>query len=245
MKNVTVELAGKTILKNIDLQVYEHETLVIIGPSGSGKTVLLKTLAGVYPPKEGEVLIEGENWQDIDSGHKHDLAQKLGMLFQQSALFDNFTTLENVEFPIREHYHLSDEQVRQKAIHLLESVNLGDALDKYPNELSGGMQRRLGIARALALNPKINFYDDPTAGQDAIQADQVARLIMELKKENDSTLIVVTSNMMMAKRLADRVIMVLGNQIIHAGTPDQLENHPDPRVHQFYHGELNGPIKSY
>lgn len=242
--NITIAFGDKIVLKDINLDIKEQETIVFIGPSGSGKTVLLKALAGIYPPTTGEILIQGENWQELESDEKHDLARKLGMLFQQGALFDTLSTLENVEFPIREHYELSEDEIHKHAKELLDKVNLSDSYDKKPSELSGGMQRRLGIARALALNPEIMFYDDPVAGQDPIQSDQVSSLMMEFKAKNKSTLIVTTSNMKVAFKIADRIFMLIDQQMIEAGSPEEIKKHPDPRVQQFISGSLSGPIKS-
>lgn len=242
-QDITISFKDKCILKNINLKIYEHETIVFIGTSGSGKTVLLKTLAGIYPPSKGRVLIQNENWQQLESKEKHTLARKLGMLFQQGALFDTMTTLENIEFPIREHYDLPEEEIHQHAKELLTKVNLADSFDKKPSQLSGGMQRRLGIARALALNPEVIFYDDPVAGQDPIQSDQVSTLMMDFKKKNNSTLIVTTSNLKAAYKLADRIFMLIDQEIIEAGTAEQTKHNPDPRIQQFIHGDLTGPIK--
>lgn len=241
--NVTVVLGGTVILKNVNLKINEGETVVFIGPSGSGKTVLLKTLAGVYAPSTGKVLLEGENWQQLDNEGKHKLARKLGMLFQQGALFDEMSTLENVEFPIREHYpEKADDEVHALAKDLLESVNLGDSLKKIPSELSGGMQRRLGVARALALNPEVIFYDDPVAGQDPIQADTVRKLIQKFQKANNSTVILSTSSMRFAYKVADRIFMVIDQEVIETGTPEETQNFSDARVQQFIKGEVKGPI---
>ncbi len=241
-KNVTVELKGKLILKDVNLQVHKHETIVFIGPSGAGKTVILKTLAGIFQPVKGDVFINGENWKELSGDKKHDLAQKLGVLFQQGALFDTMTALENVEFPLREHYHLSEKELAERSRELLDKVNLLDAEDKIPSELSGGMQRRLGIARALALNPNIIFYDDPVAGQDPMQSDQMLTLISDFKEANDSTVVMVSSRMPVAYRMADRIFMVVDNEVIEAGSAEEIKKHPDPRIQQFIQGHLKGPI---
>ncbi len=241
-KDVTVCFGDKVVLENINLEVEKYETIVFIGPSGSGKTVLLKTLAGLYPPVKGRVLIEGEDWQNLESDHKHDLARKLGMVFQQGALFDTLTALENVEFPLKEHLGLPQDEVDAIASDLLAKVNLADSWYKKPSELSGGMQRRLGIARAMALNPEVTFYDDPTAGQDPIQCDMVLNLIAELKKRTQSTLIMTTSNVKVAYKMADRIFMVIDHKIIGGCSPDDFKNYQDPRVQQFIKGELKGPI---
>ena len=243
LKNVTVELGGKIILKDISFKIYDQESVVIIGPSGHGKTVLLKTMAGVFKPTHGQVLIDGEDWQKLESADKHHLARKLGMLFQNSALFDSMTVLENVIFPMLEHSLWPKEQLNDKAMHLLEITHLGAHAHKLPHELSGGMQRRLGIARALALNPKIIFYDDPVAGQDPVQADEMTNLMLELKRENKSTMITVTSSMDIAYKMADRILMVVDQEVLDVGTPDEIKKNPDARVQQFIHGRLEGPIK--
>lgn len=241
-RNMTISFDQKIILKGINLAIQAHETVVFIGPSGSGKTVLLKALAGIIAPSKGEVFIEGENWLELESDEKHDLAKKLGMLFQQGALFDTLTALENVEFPLREHFDFSEEELHQKARELLKQVNLLESQNKIPSELSGGMQRRLGIARALALNPEILFYDDPVAGQDPMQSDQMLSLIKKFKTQNYSTLVMVSSTMPVAYKMADRIIMVIDQELIETGTPEQTKKHPDPRVQQFINGETTGPI---
>lgn len=243
MKDVTVELGGKVILQDVNLVIHEGESVVIIGPSGHGKTVLLKTLSGVYPPVKGRVFVEGEDWQSLESDEKHHLARKLGMLFQKDALFDSLTAAENIAFPLKEHTEKTQEEIDTIVDELLEVVNLQDAHDKYPHELSGGMQRRLGIARALALSPKIVFYDDPTAGQDPIRSDAMAERILELKRQYNSTLITVTSDMMRAYQMADRILMVVGGEVLEAGTPQTIDENPDPRVQQFINGRLEGPVR--
>lgn len=243
VQNVSIKFNDNVVFKNANFNIYEHESVVIIGPSGSGKSVLLKSLAGVYAPTSGKILIEGEDWQELQSDEKHELAAKLGMLFQQSALFDTMTALENVEFPIREHFDWDDEKIHAKARELLSKVNLADSDYKLPNELSGGMQKRLGIARALALNPSIIFYDDPVAGQDPVQSDQMINLIMDLKKANNSTLVMVTSSLKVAFKVATKIILVIGDEVIVTGTPEETKAHQDARVQQFINARTTGPIK--
>lgn len=243
VKNVTMQFNQNTVFQDANFDIFEHESVVIIGPSGAGKSVLLKALAGVYPPTTGQILIEGEDWLQLESEEKHDLAAKLGMLFQQSALFDTMTALENVEFPMKEHFDWDEETIKSKALELLKKVNLADADYKLPNELSGGMQKRLGIARALALNPSIIFYDDPVAGQDPVQSDQMINLIMDLRKANDSTLVMVTSSLKVAFKVATKIILVVGQDVLVTGTPEETKSHPDPRVQQFINARTTGPIK--
>lgn len=242
-KNIRISFSGKDVLKNVNIEINERETVVFIGPSGSGKSVLIKALAGVLTPAEGQVFIEGENWLDLESEDKHKLAKKLGMLFQYGALFDEMTALENVKFPLIEHHFLEGEELEAHSLSLLKQVNLLEAKDKIPSELSGGMQRRLGIARALALNPRIIFYDDPVAGQDPIQSDQMLNLIKDFKKKNDSTAVIVTSNMRVALKMADRIFMVIDGGVFETGSPEETKAHSDPRVQQFINGQVEGPIK--
>jgi phospholipid/cholesterol/gamma-HCH transport system ATP-binding protein len=240
--DVTVELDGETILKNINLSVDIGETFVIVGPSGSGKTVLIKTMAGIYPPTQGNVICEGENWQNLKSKRKHDLAKHIGVQFQKSALFDALTAAENIAFPLKEHTNLTDQEIEERVQYCLNAVNLSKAHDKLPHDLSGGMRQRLGIARAIALNPEIVFYDDPTAGLDPINSDQMGDLILDLKNKQKSTVILVTHSMFLAYKMAGRIALVSDQSVIVTGSKEETMNHPDPRVQQFIHGYLTGPL---
>lgn len=241
--DVTVELGGDTILKNINLSVLRGDTMVIIGPSGSGKSVLIKTMAGVIAPKIGHVYCEGEDWQNLQSEEKRKLAQHIGVQFQQNALFDSMNTFDNVAFPLREHFpNLSEKEVAQQVQACLESVDLWSARNLLPHELSGGMQHRLGVARAIALNPNIVFYDDPTAGLDPINSDKMVELIMSLKKRHNSTLVVVTHDISRAYQMAGRIFLVANREVLETGSAEKTKNHPDPRVQQFIKGEMQGPL---
>lgn len=243
VKQVNVILAGELILKNVNLQVFHGETIVIIGPSGSGKTVLLKTMAGLYIPEQGHVYCEGEDWQNLQSEHKRKLSEKIGMQFQKSALFDSLTVAENVAFPIREHHpEINEMALQQRIKECLESVGLWNAHHLLPHEISGGMKQRLAIARAIALKPDIVFYDDPTAGLDPINSDKMADLILDLKKKTGSTLIVVTHDISRAYQMAGRIFLVANGEVIETGSPEQTKNHLDPRVQQFIKGSLVGPL---
>lgn len=240
--DVTVELGGEVILQNINLKLYHGETLVLIGPSGAGKTVLLKTMAGVYGPTQGQVLCYGQEWTSLSMVGKHDLAAKVGMQFQKSALFDDLTALENVEFPALEH-NMSATEARKKAYDALVAVNLEKAAHLYPYEMSGGMRQRLGVARAIVLKPEILFMDDPTAGLDPLNSDQMAELILNLKKSQDSTLVVVTHDISRAYQFAGRIVMVCERGLIETGDEKRTRAHPDERVQQFINGRLLGPLK--
>lgn len=240
--HVWVELGGELILKDVNLEVHHGDTLVIIGPSGGGKTVLMKTMAGIYTPTKGHVLCEGEDWQNLKSVEKRKLAHKIGVQFQKSALFDSLSAFENVAFPLREHENLNEIALQERVQYCLDSVGLWEARELLPHELSGGMKQRLGIARAIALQPEIVFYDDPTAGLDPINSDKMADLIIELKKKHNSTVVIITHDMLRAYQLAGRIVLVADQNVIETGSTEQTQNHPDARVQQFIHGQLKGPL---
>lgn len=243
LQNVTVQFDDKPILENVSLKVFPGETIVLVGQSGAGKTVLLKTMAGVYEPIRGKVLCHGHSWSSLDVIGKHELAKTVGMQFQKSALFDDLTAFENVAFPMREHGENSEEHIKQKVTASLKSLNLEKASHLYPHEMSGGMRQRLGIARAIVLKPEILFMDDPTAGLDPLNSDQTAELILNLKQQIGCTLIIITHDMLRAYQMAGRIILVADRTIIEAGSAEQTQNHSDPRVQQFIHGLLTGPLK--
>ena len=201
--DVTVTFGEETILKNVSLEIYEGENFVIVGPSGQGKTVLLKLMAGLITPTSGSVLVRGKNWQILSTREKQELLYKLGMLFQKNALFDSMTVGNNIAFPMREVTSASEVEIDQTVVRFLEAVGLPQAKDLYPDEISGGMQKRLGIARALALKPEIIFYDDPTAGLDPITSRKIIDLIKELQKKDNATVIAITNDMNRAYQMAD------------------------------------------
>jgi phospholipid/cholesterol/gamma-HCH transport system ATP-binding protein len=242
LQNVTVSFGSETILSHINLKIHQGERVAVIGPSGQGKSVLLKTIAGLITPTEGKVLIEEKEWHLLDRKSRKVLLAKLGMLFQKNALFDSLTCGENIAFPLREVSDLSEEEIEAKVVFFLNAVAIPHAKDLFPDEISGGMQKRLGIARALALDPKIIFYDDPTAGLDPITSRKIIDLVCDLQKKNNSTFIAVTNDMNRAYQMADRVLMVVDKELIDAGSPNEIKVHKDLRIHQFIRGELKGPL---
>jgi phospholipid/cholesterol/gamma-HCH transport system ATP-binding protein len=242
VRKTTVEFQDHKVLNSIDLQVKQGECVVLLGPSGHGKTVLLKTLAGLINPSKGEVFVEGHNWRDLRGAKKIEILKKVGMLFQKNALFDSLTCGENIAFPLRETTDLSESEIQERVIFFLEAVAIPQAKDLFPDEISGGMQKRLGIARALALDPEIILYDDPTAGLDPITSRRIIELILHLKKQKNSTVVAITNDINRAYQMADRIVMVVDGEIIITGNPDETKKHKDPRVHQFIRGELKGPL---
>jgi phospholipid/cholesterol/gamma-HCH transport system ATP-binding protein len=242
LQNVEVSFGSETILANVNLRIMTGERVAVIGPSGQGKSVLLKTMAGLIRPNRGKVLIQGCDWHSAPNKEKSLILRDLGMLFQKNALFDSLTCGENIAFPLREVSPYSETEIDKMVVDFLEAVAIPHALKLYPDEISGGMQKRLGIARALALNPKIVFYDDPTAGLDPITSRKIIELICDLQQKNRSTFVAITNDMNRAYQMADRIFMVVDRQVIEAGTPQTIRNNQDPRIKQFIHGELRGPL---
>lgn len=242
LQNVDVSFGSDSILTQVNLQIRPEERLAVIGPSGQGKSVLLKTLAGLIRPTKGQVLIQGLDWWNTKTADRLVILKKLGMLFQKNALFDSLTCGENIAFPLREVTNNSEPEIQDLVRHYLDAVAIPHALHLFPDEISGGMQKRLGIARALALNPQIVFYDDPTAGLDPITSRKIIDLICRIQAANRSTFIAITNDMNRAYQMADRILMVVDRQVIEAGSPKTIQLHTDPRIRQFIHGELKGPL---
>lgn len=213
-----------------------------MGPSGQGKTTLLKTMAGLITPRNGKVFIRGHDWATLGANERFEVLNKLGMLFQKNALFDSLTCGENIAFPLRETTELSEAEIMAKVDTYLEAVGLSHAKNLYPDEISGGMQKRLGIARALALSPEVVFYDDPTAGLDPITARKIIDLILDLQRKNKSTVVAITNDVNRAYQLADRIALVANQRVVLTGSPEETKRHPDPGVQQFIKGALVGPL---
>lgn len=242
LKNVSIQFDEECILENINLQVAVGEKIVIIGPSGSGKSLLLKMTGGILPPTKGKVFINGIDLYGVHQKERDKTLRKMGMLFQKNALFDSLTSAENIAFPMREVLGASEEVIAERIDHFLNAVAIPKAKNLYPDEISGGMQKRLGIARALALDPEIILYDDPTAGLDPITSRLIIHLIDDLQKQKNSTLMAITNDMKRAYQLADKIVMVVDKEIIVTGNEEETLSHPDPRVHQFIKGQLAGPL---
>ncbi|MBC7371057.1 MAG: ATP-binding cassette domain-containing protein [Bdellovibrionaceae bacterium] len=242
LQEVDVAFDSQVVLKNISVEVAKGEVLVLMGPSGQGKTTLLKVMAGLITPRNGKVFINDLDWSTLGNNERFLNLKKLGMLFQKNALFDSFTCGENIAFPLRETTDLSPVEIQSKVDEFLEAVGISHAKNLYPDEISGGMQKRLGIARALALNPEIIFYDDPTAGLDPITSRKIIELIIDLQEKNDSTVVAITNDVNRAYQLADRIGIVVDHELIITGTPEETKKHRDPRVQQFINGALRGPL---
>lgn len=242
LRNVSLSFDRAKILQNINLQIGKGERFVLVGPSGQGKSVTLKLMAGLLSPTSGEVFIGGQNLSSLPRKDRTKIRCEMGMLFQKNALFDSLTCEENVAFPLREVTTLTESEILEKSRVFLEAVGLGHAQKLFPDEISGGMQKRLGIARALALDPQIIFYDDPTAGLDPITSRKIVALIIDLQKKKGSTIVAITNDMNRAFQLGDRLGVIIKGELIVTGTPEETKAHKDPRVQQFIRGLLKGPL---
>lgn len=245
LSNVMVQFDSEVVLDHVNLQVFKDDTIVIIGPSGGGKSVLIKTMAGIFLPTQGTVSCYGHEWKKLSMTEKHNVAKQIGVQFQKSALFDDLTAFENVAFPLREHTTLNEDDIEKRVMECLESVGLEKARNLIPHEMSGGMRQRLGIARAIALKPEILFLDDPTAGLDPVNSDNMADLILNLKKEVGATLIVATHDIARAYQFAGRIFLVAKKTVLETGSAEETLASKDPRVQQFIHGRLEGPLTNH
>lgn len=241
-KKVTKSFRGRTVLNQLELCVNKGETLVIIGRSGCGKSVLLKHLIGIVRPDQGEILIDGVNVAALSTKSLSQLRLRFGMLFQGAALFDSMTVGENVGFNLIEHTVLSSRAIRERVEESLELVGLKGIQDLKPSELSGGMRKRVGLARAICMRPEILLYDEPTTGLDPIMADAINDLIIELHDKLKVTSVVVTHDMTSAYKVATRIAMMYQGKIIQVGTPDEIRNTSHPIVKQFITGSAAGPM---
>ncbi len=220
---------GRWIFRNATLNIAPLESVAVIGPSGGGKSTLLKMIAGLIPPSEGTCRLGSKN---------------VGMLFQKNALFDSFTCEENLLFPLKERKGIIGAEAKAKADHFLAAVGLHGSQKLYPDELSGGMQKRLGIARALIVEPEIILYDDPTAGLDPITSRSIIDLIRKLRKDTKSTLLTVTNDMQRAYQIGDRICLLAQGRFKIGGTPSEVQATEDPELRQFIYGLKQGPLTS-
>jgi len=224
---------AQQVLKGIDLTVNKGEILAILGKSGTGKSVLLRLLIGLEKADAGSISIRGVETTDLPMDQLNEMRMKVGFLFQEGALYDSLTIAENVAFPLRRHTKLSDSERAEKVRSLLLSVGLDKDLEKMPSDISGGMRKRVGLARALALDPEILLFDEPTAGLDPITAAEIGKLIQKLRQERNVTSIVVTHDMHAAHHFSDRLVMLKEGNILMSGTFEDLEKSKDPFVAQF------------
>ena len=240
--NLCKSFDGHKVLDGLNLNINTGETTVIIGRSGCGKSVLLKHIIGLLRPDSGQVLIDGKDVTKMDEKELSFLRMKFGMLFQGAALFDSLNILENVAFGMIEHMNSPKEEIAKRVRECLNLVGLKGIEDKKPAELSGGMRKRVGLARAIALRPQIILYDEPTTGVDPIMGDAINDLIIELHNKLKVTSIAVTHDMTSAYKIGNRIAMLYNGKIVVNGTPEEIKNTKDPIVRQFITGASKGPI---
>ncbi|MFA6599787.1 MAG: ABC transporter ATP-binding protein [Candidatus Omnitrophota bacterium] len=242
VENLEKIFGDRKVLAGVNFTVREGETLVIMGGSGCGKSTLLRSLIGLLRPDGGKITILGKDMTSAGDDQINQIRRSFGMLFQGAALFNSLTVGENVELPLKEHTDLDPDIIRIIVKVKLELVGLTGFEDLRPYEISGGMKKRVALARAIALDPKIVFYDEPGAGLDPITASVIDHLIMDLSKKLKMTSVVVTHEMTSAFRIADRMIVLNMGRVIATGTPTEIKNSNDPYVRQFIHGEMDGPV---
>ncbi len=232
----------KKVLAGVDLEVARGDSMVIIGGSGTGKSVLLKHVIGLLRPDRGRVEVDGVDVASLGSTELTGFRRRFGMAFQEGALFDSMTVAENIAFPLRRSGRLTQAETHARVEECLEMVHLEGAGSKRPGELSGGMRRRVGFARAVALEPAILLFDEPTSGLDPVMTGTIDELIIELREKLGSTTLTITHDMASAFRIADQIAMLCDGRILVTAPPDEFRNLQDPRVQQFLRGEARGPL---
>ncbi len=242
LRNVHKSFGFQKVLDGLDLDIPEGKITAIIGPSGEGKSVLLKHLIGLLHPDSGQVQVDGESMVGVRRSQLNRIREKFGMLFQNVALFDSMTVYENVAFPLQEKTKLSKNEIRHLVLDALEDVGLKNIENKYPDELSGGMKKRVGLARAVVLNPKIILFDEPTTGLDPIIKRAIHQLIKDTHAKFGYTAVIVSHEIPEIFDVAQNVAMLYRGKILQQGSPEEIENSDHPAVRQFISGSLDGPI---
>ncbi|SEL69309.1 phospholipid/cholesterol/gamma-HCH transport system ATP-binding protein [Roseateles sp. YR242] len=243
VRGVTCGYADRVILSNVNLSLARGKVLALIGSSGGGKTTLLRLLTRQLRPQAGQVLFDGQDLAPMAQDQLYAQRRRMGMLFQFGALFTDLSVFENVAFPLREHTTLSEPMIRDLVLMKLNAVGLRGARDLMPNEISGGMARRVALARAIALDPDLVLYDEPFAGLDPISLGVTARLIRDLNDALGLTSVIVTHDLHETFAIADHVVMVANGGVVAQGTPDELRSSDDPLVRQFVNAQPDGPVR--
>jgi len=243
LKGIHKSFGDNHVLKGLDLEVPGGESRVIIGGSGSGKSVILKHIIGILKPDKGDVIIDGVNIKTLKENGLYEIRKKFGMLFQMAALFDSMNVWENVGFSLSRHTKMKPKEIKEIAIEKLKMVGLAGVENLMPSELSGGMKKRVGLARAIAYKPEVLLYDEPTTGLDPIMADAINDLIIEMREKLSVTSVAITHDMSSAYKIADKISMLYDGLIIETGTSEEIKNTNNPVVRQFIAGSATGPIK--
>lgn len=242
MTQLTFCRGERRIFDGVDITVKRGSITAIMGPSGSGKTTLLRLIGGLLKPHAGQVLVDGQNIHRLSHRELYSARQKMGLLFQSGALFTHLSVFDNVAFPLREHSHLSEAIVRDVVLMKLQAVGLRGAAQLMPSDLSGGMARRVALARAMVLDPELMMFDEPFTGQDPISMGVLVRLIKRLNQLLNTTTIIVSHDVEETCSIADYVYLIAGGHIIGQGTPAELRDSQQPEIRQFMHGEADGVV---
>ncbi len=234
---------GQKVLDGLNLEIPRGRTTVIIGRSGGGKSVTLKHMIGLMRPDRGRILVDGQDITRLGRDEMNAVRRRFGMLFQEGALFDSMTVGENVAFPLVEHTNLGRAEIGRRVSEMLATVGLPGTEGKMPSELSGGMRKRVGLARALILEPEIVLFDEPTSGLDPIMADAIDRLILRTQRESGRTYVVISHDIPATFKIAHKIAMLYEGRIIAEGTPEEIRENPNPILVQFLRGSAEGPIQ--
>jgi phospholipid/cholesterol/gamma-HCH transport system ATP-binding protein len=243
LQNVALSYGEKVVLRDLSLDVVQGAITCIIGLSGAGKSTVLRLINGLRRPDAGTVVVDGVTVSALEERELIDFRRKIGFAFQFSALFDSLTIGDNVALPLREHTHLPEDEIRRRVESTLESVGLAEAVDRYPSELSGGMVKRAGFARAVITTPECVLYDEPTTGQDPIITHVLTQLIVRLRQQMSGTAVVVSHDLVSIFAMADYVAMLFEGRIVAYGTVAEIKESPNPVVQQFLQGSEVGPIR--
>jgi phospholipid/cholesterol/gamma-HCH transport system ATP-binding protein len=230
------------VLDGLNLDIEDGKTTVIIGGSGGGKSVLLKHIIGLLKPDSGQVIVDDVDIASLNDRDLNEVRKKFGMLFQEAALFDSMNVMENVAFPLREHTRKKEKEIREIVKERLRAVGLTGIEDKMPSELSGGMRKRVGLARAIALHPQIVLFDEPTTGLDPVMTEAINELIVETQKKFNLTCVVISHDVQSIFTVGHKIAMLYEGRIIEYGTPDKIKMSSNPVLRQFLSGSLEGPI---
>lgn len=242
LQHLYKSFGGKDVLRDMSLDIYDGESVVIVGGSGTGKSVTLKHIIGLLQPDRGHVVVDDTDLCCLHPVEMNNFRRRFGMSFQEGALFDSMSVFENVAFPLRRHTKMTEKEIAARVNECLDLVHLDSVDKKRPSELSGGMRRRVGFARAISLKPEILLFDEPTTGLDPVISDVIADLIREMDQTLGTTTVSITHDMKVAFKIADRVAMLHGGRIIEQGTPDQFQASQNPIVQQFVEGRAEGPL---
>lgn len=240
--NLSKAFGPKVVLSDVNLQVHEGESLVVLGGSGTGKTVLLRTILGLLTPDKGQVKVDGKSIHDLDREALFEVRKNIGMCFQMAALFDSMTVFENVAFSLRRHTRMGEDEISERVEECLSMVGMKGTEKLKPAELSGGMKRRVGFARAIALKPRILLFDEPTTGLDPVMTDVIGRVILDLKHELGVTTITITHDLKSAFEIADRIALLFRGECIACESPEAFRQNPHPVIQQFLRGDADGPF---